>query len=117
MLQRKFRIAAHPTLYEFLDYAEKIGEVYSFHERRRHGRDWHDYHYRWTYHLPLKDGSAALNTHWFEVTVTRRSDGQVLFHNDWITDLFPQADNIVELVSVARSRWKTENENHRVIAY
>ena len=40
---------SHPTLYEFLDYAEKIGEVYSFHERRRHGRDWHDYHYRWTY--------------------------------------------------------------------
>jgi hypothetical protein len=106
---------SHPTLYEFLDYAEKIGEVYSFHERRRHGRDWHDYHYRWTYHLPLKDGSAALNTHWFEVTVTRRSDGQVLFHNDWITDHFPQADNIVELVSVARSRWKTENENHNTL--
>ena len=65
--------------------------------------------------MPLRDGSAALNTHWFEVTVTRRSDGQVLFHNDWITDLFPQADNIVELVSVARSRWKTENENHNTL--
>ena len=49
------------------------------------------------------------------LTVTRRSDGQVLFHNDWITDHFPKADNIVELVSVARSRWKTENENHNTL--
>jgi hypothetical protein len=106
---------SHPTLYEFLDYADKVGEVYSFRERRRHGRDWHDYHYRWTYHLPLKDDSAALNTHWFELTVRRRSDGQVLFHNAWITDHFPQANNIVELVNAARSRWKTENENHNTL--
>jgi hypothetical protein len=56
-----------------------------------------------------------LSTHWFEVTVSRRSDGQVLFHNAWITDHFPQADNIVELVSVARSRWKTENENYNTL--
>ncbi|MEB3189024.1 MAG: ISNCY family transposase [Snowella sp.] len=106
---------SHSTLYEFLDYADRVGEVYSFHERRRHGRDWHDYHYRWTHHLPLKDDAAALSTHWFEVTVSRRSDGQVLFHNAWITDHFPQADNIVELASVARSRWKTENENHNTL--
>jgi len=106
---------SHLTLYEFLDYSDKLGEVYSFHERRRHGRDWHDYHYRWTYHLPLKDCSSALNSNWFEVTVSRRSDGQVLFHNAWITDHFPQVDNIIELVSAARSRWKTENENHNTL--
>lgn len=107
--------ASHSTLYEFLDYADKMGEVYSFRERCRHGRDWHDYHYRWTYHLPLKDDAATLTTHWLEVTVRRRCDGHVLFHNAWITDHFPQADNIVELVNAARSRWKTENENHNTL--
>lgn len=106
---------SHPTLYEFLNYADKVGEVYSFRERRRHGRDWHDYYYRWTYHLPLKDDSAALSSNWFEVTVSRRCDAEVLFHNAWITDHFPQADNIIELVSAARSRWKTENENHNTL--
>jgi hypothetical protein len=45
-----------------LDYADRVGEVYSFHERHRHGRDWHDYHYRWTYHLPLKDDAASLSS-------------------------------------------------------
>jgi len=58
---------------------------------------------------------SVLSTHWFEVTVSRRSDGQVLFHNAWITDHFPQANNIVELVNAPRSRWKTGNENHNTL--
>jgi len=59
--------------------------------------------------------AIIIGSSFFWCSLTRRSDGQVLFHNDWITDHFPQADNIVELVSVARSRWKTENENHNTL--
>lgn len=105
---------SHPTLYEFLEYSQRVGEVQSFQQRHRQGRDWHNYHYRWTHQLPLRDTQPALETNWFEMTITRQSDGAVLFQNAWITDHFPHADNIVELAQAARARWKTENENQRV---
>jgi hypothetical protein len=106
---------SHGTLYEWLDYLEANREVQSFQQRHRHGRDWHYYHYRWLNRLPLRDAQPSLETNWFELTITRASDGAVLFKNAWISDHLLTPDNIGEMVQSARARWKTENENHNVL--
>jgi hypothetical protein len=78
-------------------------------------RDWHNYHYRWLNRIPLRDTQPSLETNWFELTITRASDGAVLFRNAWITDHLVTADNIVEMVCSGRARCQTENENHNVL--
>jgi hypothetical protein len=107
--------SSHLTLYEWLEYLGRIGEVNSYQERHRHGRDWHLYQYRWINRIPLRDAQPALETNWFELIITRQSDGQILFQNSWITDHLVSVSNIVELSQAGRARWKTENENHNVL--
>jgi hypothetical protein len=106
---------SHGTLYDFLAYLEKVGDVSSYQERHRHGKDWHIYDYRWSHRLPLREAQPALDTQWFELSITRHSDKTLVFHNAWITDHLPSTDNIVEMAQVARARWKTENENHNIL--
>lgn len=106
---------SHKALYDWLTYLEANGEVQSSQQRHRYGRDWHNYHYRWLNRIPLRDTQPSLETNWFELTITRASDGAVLFRNAWITDHLVTADNIVEMVRSGRARWKTENENHNVL--
>jgi len=65
--------------------------------------------------LPLRDAQPALETNWFELIITRQSDAQILFQNNWITDHWINFENLVELASAGRARWKTENENHNIL--
>jgi hypothetical protein len=81
----------------FLEY-QANGEVQYCQQRQRHGRDWYFYTYRWLNVIPLRDTQPALETNWFELTVTRASDGEVIYQNAWITDHLITIDNIVEIV-------------------
>ena len=66
---------------------------------------------RWVNRIPLRDAQPALETNWLELIITRQSDGQILFQNNWITDHLINPENIAELACAGRARWKTENEN------
>jgi hypothetical protein len=106
---------SHKALYDWLEYLDANGEVQSFQQRHRHGKDWHYYHYQWVNRIPLRDAQPSIDTNWFELTITRASDKKVLFKNTWITDHLITNDNIVEMGDSGRARWKTENENHNVL--
>lgn len=75
-----------PALSEWLAYLEPIGEVQCSQQRQRQGRDWHLSTYRWVNGIPLQDTQPALNVNWCELTVTRATDGKVIYQNAWITD-------------------------------
>lgn len=104
---------SHPALYDWLQYLDANREINHHQIRKRHGRDWHFYNYRWVNHIPLRDTQPALLTNWFELTIT--CDQQVIFQNAWVCDHFITNDNVAELVTSGRARWKTENENHNVL--
>jgi hypothetical protein len=106
---------SHSALYDWLKYLDTNGEVNYLKVRQRHGRDWHFYHYRWVNGIPLRDTQPAIDTNWFELTITRGSDDQVIYQNAWISDHLIGSDNVVELVTSGRARWKTENENHNIL--
>lgn len=80
-----------------------------------HKRSKEIYRYRYVNQVPLRDSQPALLVNWCELTLTRQSDGKVLYHNAFITHHALNAKTVPEVVSAGRSRWKTENENHNVL--
>jgi len=54
-------------------------------------------------------------TNYFEYQEVDKNTGEQLFYSTWITDIEITLDNIQELVQVARSRWKIENETFNTL--
>ena len=75
---------------------------------------WEHHQYRWANGVPLTDSDDALKVNWCEVTITD-GEGQVLYHNAFITDWKMTAENVAALVLAGRARWKIENENNNVL--
>jgi hypothetical protein len=65
--------------------------------------------------LILNGQHQEILTNYFEYTETEIKSGKQLFYSTWITDLEITKANVQELVSVARSRWKIENETFNTL--
>ncbi|NET40274.1 MAG: ISNCY family transposase, partial [Cyanothece sp. SIO1E1] len=106
---------SHPTLYEWLAFLEANGELKTAQQRRWNGRYFELWHYRYVNQVPLRDQQPALEVNWCEVRVKRETNGDLLYHNSWITNHKLSPQRLFEVVAAGRSRWKTENENHNVL--
>ena len=105
---------SHRALYDWLGYLERVGDVKTLEIRQWYKRSQQIYHYRYVNQLPIRDAQPALLVNWCELTVTRQSDGKVLYHNTFITDHPLDDESVPQVVAAGRSRWKTENENQLV---
>ncbi|MHC5822322.1 MAG: ISNCY family transposase [Nostoc sp.] len=106
---------SHTALYDWLNYLDGIGEVKTLEISLWHRRSKEIYRYRYVNQIPLRDTQPALGVNWCELTLTRQSDGKVLYQNAFITCHDLTAETVPSVVSAGRSRWKTENENHNVL--
>lgn len=106
---------SHVALYDWLDYLEARGEVETLETQQWNKRTKEIYRYRYVNQIPLRDTQPALLVNWCELTLTRESDGKVLYSNAFVTDHKLNPDTVPQVVSAGRSRWKTENENHYVL--
>jgi hypothetical protein len=106
---------SHPTLYEWVERLDALGEVQYYQERHRQGKEWCLYNYRWKNQILLRDMEPSIETNWLELIITRTKDQKVIFKNSWITDHLVTADNIPEVTQAGRARWKVENENHNIL--
>lgn len=106
---------SHVYLYNWLEYLEKIGDIKTLVVQQYSQKTKHLYQYRYVNQVPLRETQPALLVNWCELTLTRESDGKVLYNNAFIThhDLHEQTVPLV--VAAGRCRWKTENENHNVL--
>ena len=107
--------SSHPTLYEWLEYLEANDEVSALQERFWNGRYYEIRQYRYVNRIPLRDAQPALEVNWCEVTVIRESDSQRLYHNAFVTSHIIDQHSVANIVTAARARWKSENENHNVL--
>lgn len=106
---------SHRALYEWLAYLEAHDEVHRHQARVWTGREYELRQYRYVNGIPLREEQPALLVNWCEVTVIREADGHQRYHNAFIT-LHPIDDaTVAEIVTAARARWKSENENHNVL--
>jgi hypothetical protein len=65
--------------------------------------------------LILNGQHQDILTNYFEFTETDIMTGEQTFYSTWITDIEINTENIQELVAVARSRWKIENETFNTL--
>jgi hypothetical protein len=106
---------SHPTLYDWLNYLDGIGEIATLETKQWNKRVKEVYRYRYVNQAPLRDLQPALLVNWCELTLIRESDGQVLYQNAWITHHLLDPQTVTQVVAAGRCRWKTENENHNVL--
>ncbi|HHH50103.1 MAG TPA: transposase [Saprospiraceae bacterium] len=65
--------------------------------------------------LILNGEHQDIITNYFECTEVDKQTGEQVFFSTWITDITVTSKNIMELASVARSRWKIENETFNTL--
>lgn len=106
---------SHKTLYEWVDYLEKNGELKTFSRRQWNGSYFEVWNYRYLNQVPLRDQQPALKVNWYEMRVIRESDGKQIYHNSFITNHLITPQSLHPLGKSGPSRWKTENENHNVL--
>lgn len=107
--------SSHSTLYEWLDFLDANGELYTTQARRWNGKAFELWQYRYCNRVPLRDEQPAMEVNWCEVRVIRERDGEQLYLNSWVTNHTLDASSVVEVCDAGRSRWKTENENHNIL--
>jgi len=101
---------SHKTLAEF----RKGLRAATHSEIKGMGSQKREHHYSWIHNLPIRDGADALLVNWFDVRIVNPYNGKK-YHASFITSLTPTQENISELVSCARTRWKIENETFNVL--
>lgn len=106
---------SHANLYEWLSFLEANGEVQTLAKKQGQGRHRTLYTYRWVNQMPLRETQPALDVNWCEVVITKAADGSVTDRNAFITQQAITSDNVAEVASAGRARWKAENESHNVL--
>jgi hypothetical protein len=106
---------SHKTLYEWLEFLERSGEVTTVEKKEWDGRKNLIYRYRYASRLPLRDEDSSLEVNWCEVTVINEKTEEIIYQNNWITNHKITENNVEKIVKAARSRWKVENEGNNVL--
>jgi hypothetical protein len=106
---------SHPALYQEIDLLTKAGGVAEASQRRWNGRSYEMWRYRYALRVPLRADIQPLYVNWCEVTITDEATGELLYRNAWATDHALTESGLHDFVMVARTRWKSENENNNVL--
>ena len=107
--------SSHESLYEWLEYLDKNGEVSDYEERYWNGRYYEIRRYRYVNGIPLRETQPALLVNWCEVNICRESNKKPLYGNAFVTRHQIDDNSVEEIVQAGRARWKTENESHNVL--
>jgi len=108
---------SHTTLYEEVDLLDQAGAVTRCENRVWVGKEHHLWSYRFVSHVPLRRPPGALKVNWCELTITRETTGEQLYHNAFATNLELTEKNVRAVVAAGRARWKVENEGNNVLKH
>lgn len=104
--------SSHKTLYEYLDGIDPEAKTIT---KPLPGKGSRTYSYTWLCDVPIKDGPDALNVNLISLQISDPKGKTKTLTHSYVTDIVPNASNIEELISCARSRWKIENETFNVL--
>ena len=105
---------SHATLYEWVADLSRNERVTTVVRTRRTGKKVFSDTWRYVNQVPLRNSDDALMVNWCEL-VTMDADGKVLFRNAWATSHHITDDNVAEMATAGRARWKIENENNNTL--
>lgn len=70
------------------------------------------YEYRVVKQVPINGERKTFVT--FIEVWERKKEGELLYHNSWVTDLDVTEENVAKIMWIGRSKWKIENEQFNV---
>ena len=80
-------------------YREKVGRVHR---------------YQWVNGVPLNGNAKSPAVNFVEYWIIN-DNGEIGFHNTWVTDIEITKDNLAQIVRGGRARWKIENEGFNTL--
>lgn len=111
-----YLFAAKPTDHKYMmEWLDAYPELHSLTLTDKKGRH---HRYEWMNKVPLNGQTDAVIVNFFRciITATNKKDQEeVVFKNNWVTDLAITEKNIETLVKAGRCRWKNENECFNVM--
>ena len=107
------KTASHKHLYEWINEFSPT-ELHERSDRVWDGKKRRIYRYRYRNGVPIKDDEHALRVNWMELAIIE-TDGTLIKHFSFVTDLPITEANITDMIRYGRSRWKIENENNNIL--
>ena len=107
--------SSHQSLYEWLDFLEKNGEVKKGEIKKYEKGRPIIYRYKYVKNVPIREGKTSLMINWYEVEVIDGIKNKVIYYNSFITNHKLKEDNIVVMIKGGRTRWKVENEGNNIL--
>lgn len=104
---------SHPTLYNWVNLLQPP-DLRTLTARVKVGGHFHTYTYRYANGVPLAEGQDALKVNWCELTITDHN-GQIVYHNAWVTNRTITDENVAAIVAAGRARWKIENGHNNTL--
>jgi hypothetical protein len=106
---------SHKTLYAEIDSLAASESLSQLSVRHWNGRFVKVFTYRYANQVPLRAGEDALLVNWCELTITKETDGVILYHNAFATNHLITDQTVEPIVNLGRAHWKIENENNNVL--
>lgn len=70
---------------------------------------------KWATNLILNGANQDITIHYLEYEQVDERSGKVLYSNKWITNIKPVKENVSQIASAGRCRWKIENETFNTL--
>lgn len=109
------KASSHQTLYEWLNFLDKNGEIVRGEEKIYEKGKARIYRYKYINNLPLREKQPNLMVNWFEVEVIDVEKNEVIYKNSFITNHELKKEKMLIFIAAARTRWKIENENNNTL--
>ncbi|MEM8778750.1 MAG: ISNCY family transposase [Cyanobacteria bacterium P01_G01_bin.49] len=107
--------SSHKSLYEWLDFLEKNGEIVEGQIRKYQKNKLLYYNYKYAKNVPLRETEPSLMVNWYEVEIYDSTKKKVVYRNNFITNHQLNDEKMEKIIISGRTRWKVENEGNNLL--
>jgi hypothetical protein len=107
--------SSHKSLYEWLDFSEKNGEMRIGEIKKYEKGQKRIYRYRYVNNVPMRESEPSLMVNWYEVEIFAPIKNKVVYKNSLISNHELSESNIFPMMKSGRTRWKVENESNNIL--
>ncbi len=107
--------SSHQSLYEWLEFLEKNGEVVKGQVKKYQKNKLLYYRYKYVNNVPLRETEPSLMVNWYEVEIYDKAKKKVIYRNSFITNHQLNDEKMEKIIISGRTRWKVENEGNNIL--
>ena len=109
------KASSHTSMYEWLDFLGKNGEVISGEIKKYEKGQAKIYRYKYCNNVPIRETEPSLMVNWYEVEIFDVTRKKVSYQNSFITNHKLNNEKMYSMIISGRTRWKVENEGNNLL--